>query len=847
MKRLVIGILAHVDSGKTTLSEAMLYNSGSIGKIGRVDHKDAFLDTDIIEKDRGITIFSKQAVLSFADTEITLVDTPGHVDFSAETERTLRVHDYAILVINGTDGVQSHTETLWNLLKHYDIPTFIFVNKTDLDSFDKEKVLCDLTDKLDSGCIDFSCKNNDFYENIATVSSDLLDEYLENESISKKSINDAILSRKVFPCFFGSALKNEGVKEFLDGVLEHTNEKRHSEDFGAKIFKVSEDDKGQRLTFMKITSGSLKVKSILKGKKWESKVNVLRVYSGAKYKSVQEVFRGSICAIPGLLKTYPGEGLGKEPDSDGLILEPVFTYSVVLPPDSDLTTTLAIFRKLEEEETQMHVLWNEHLQKIDVQVMGEVQLEVLKRILEDRFGIKAEFAQGSIIYKETIKNVVEGVGHFEPLRHYAEVHLLIEEGKRGSGVVFSSDVSEDVLDKNWQRLILTHLNEKTHKGVLTGAPITDVKITLVNGKAHLKHTEGGDFRQATYRAVRQGLMQAESVLLEPYYSFNLEVPTESVGRAMSDLQRMGADFNAPQTKTATSVISGVAPVSKIRDYHSDVISYTHGTGRLSCIFKGYDVCKEQDDIVKEIGYNADLDLENTPNSVFCAHGAGFTVRWDEVFDYMHLPLSKKSDEIEIPIATKEARKFVADEEELLRIFESTYGKIQRKTPKPMRTQKEVTVNYKAKPTLKGPEYLLIDGYNIIFAWEELKKIAEENLEDARLLLISRICNYRAIKQNNVILVFDAYKVRGNKGEIEEVNGITVVYTKEAETADSYIEKTSKKLSKDYRVKVATSDNLEQIIIFGNGATRVSATEFLAEVKDAENEMRNFIESYNKTN
>lgn len=846
MKRLVVGILAHVDSGKTTLSEAMLYTAGTIGKLGRVDHGDAFLDTNHIEKEKGITIFSKQAMLGFDNVEITLLDTPGHVDFSAETERALGVLDYAILVINGADGVQSHTETLWKLLHHYSVPTFVFVNKMDLITADKSKVIKDLTEKLDGGCVDFASFDDAFYENVAMTSGELLDEYLDRGSIENDSLAKAIASRRVFPCFFGSALKMEGVSDFLDGINTFTLKKHHGDRFGAKIYKISEDDKGQRLSFMKITGGSLKVKSVLNGSDWSQKINEIRIYSGAKYKQVQEAFAGSICAVVGLSKTFQGEGLGIEPQSTSPVLEPVFTYSVVLPSDADLTKALAIFRKLEEEESQMHVLWNEHLQKIDVQIMGEVQLEILKRILDERFDLKVEFSKGSIIYKETIKGRVEGVGHYEPLRHYSEVHLLLEGGEKGSGLVFESNCSEDVLERNWQRLIMTHLSEKTHIGVLTGSPITDMKITLINGKAHQKHTEGGDFRQSTYRAVRQGLMQAKNILLEPYYKFTLEVPLTSTGRALSDLQRMDAEFNAPETKKDMSVISGKAPISAIGNYHSEVISYTRGLGRLTCIFDGYEPCKNQDEIVESIGYNCEADLSNTPDSVFCAKGSGFTVKWNEVFDYMHIP-AMNFDEPRgyVPPIATERKKWVATDDELMKIYENTYGKIQRKVVREANIPKTVHKPYKAKPVPQGPEYIVVDGYNIIFACESLKKISEESLETARELLVERMCNFKAVTGNNIIVVFDAYKVKGNTGSSENVNGITVVYTKEAETADSYIEKITYEIGKNHKVKVATSDRTEQWVVFGNGAIRISATEFLDEVENAEKEMRNIIAQSNK--
>lgn len=846
MKRLVIGILAHVDSGKTTLSEGLLYLSGEIMRQGRVDHGDSFLDTNEIERDRGITIFSKQAVLHTNNAEFTLLDTPGHVDFASETERTLAALDYAILVISGSDGVQSHTETLWRLLRRYNIPTFIFVNKTDLPSFDKKSVCSDLKKRLSDACLDFKNQDSDFFESAAMADDSLLEEYTETDNISCASLISAIAAGKIFPCFFGSALKNDGIGEFLKALDFYTQNKSYPDSFGAKIFKIADDDKGRRLAYMKITGGSLKVKTVLSNGTWSEKANEVRIYSGTKYQSVQEAFAGSICAVTGLTKAAAGEGLGFEKNSLPLVCEPVFTYSVKITDGTDINEVLAVFRKLEQEETQLHIIWNEHLRKIDVQIMGEVQLEVLKRILAERFGISVEFEGGSIIYKETISDMAEGVGHYEPLRHYAEVHLLLESAPRGSGLTFSSRCSEDVLNKNWQRLILTHLKEKTHTGVLTGSPITDIKITLINGRAHQKHTEGGDFRQATYRAVRQGLMQANSILLEPYYDFSLEIPTESAGRAMTDLQQMGADFSAPLTDGEMSVITGSAPISAIREYHKEVISYTRGRGRLQCIFKGYEPCKNQEEIVSKIGYDCESDPDNSADSVFCAHGSGFIVKWDKVFDYMHIPAMKLHEEEITPhAAPRTTSAILAGDDELLRIFEQTYGKIQRKLPQKLKTTKEKT-SYKTKVSPVLPEYLLIDGYNIVFAWDELKKVAEKSLDDARILLINRICNYRAMRQNNVILVFDAYKVKGVQREIENIHGVSVVYTKEAETADAYIEKTSRELCKNYRVRVATSDNLEQMIIFGHGARRTSAGEFHTEVETAEQEMREFVKNNNQS-
>lgn len=838
MKKLVIGILAHVDSGKTTLSEALLYISGVIPSLGRVDHKNAFLDTNTIERERGITIFSKQAELTLGSTAFSLLDTPGHIDFSAEAERTLSVLDYAIMVVNGSEGVQSHTRTLWNLLAHYDIPTFIFVNKMDLSPDSKESVMQALNQAFGDGCLDFS---SDFSESAAMLSQELMDEYIESGAIKTESIKTAVTARQIFPCFFGSALKNEGVSEFASALDAYTVEKKYPSEFGAKVYKISEDGNGKRLTHIKITGGTLAPKMLLNGDGWSEKVNEIRIYSGVKYQITQEAQAGSICVVVGLTHTFSGQGLGTEKDSANLVSEPVLTYAAILPGGIDIHTALTAFKKIEEEDPQIRIDATEEMNGINVQVMGEIQLEVLKRIMSERFNIDVAFGHGKIIYKETVANTVEGVGHFEPLRHYAEIHLLIEPGKRGSGLVFCSACPEDVLAKNWQRLVLTHLAEKTHRGVLTGSPVTDVRITLVNGKAHIKHTDGGDFRQATYRAVRQGLMQAESVLLEPWYSFVLEVPLADTGRAMTDLEQMNAEFSPPDTNGDFSVITGSAPISSIRDYHKQVMVYTHGLGRFSNTFKGYFECKKAEEVIAQIGYNPEADLFNTPDSVFCTHGGSYTVKWSEVYENMHLPLVNAKSEPAAPVVPKKYESKMASDEELLAIYERTYGKIQRKTyKKPKKIKSYTPPDIKKAPDL--PHYLLIDGYNIIFAWEDFKKIAEESLEAARSLLISKIVNYQALKKINIILVFDAYKVKGNKREIENIHGLTIVYTKEAETADAYIEKTSKQLSKKYRVSVATSDNLEQIIIFGSGAHRISASEFLLEVQDAERKMREFIEN-----
>ena len=850
MKKLVIGIIAHVDSGKTTLSEALLYNAGLLKKLGRVDSRDSFLDTDAIERDRGITIFSKQAELTVGNTDITLLDTPGHVDFTAETERTLRILDYAILVISGSDGVQSHTETLWKLLEHYDVTTFVFVNKTDLPSANRESVLSDLKSRLSDGCLDFENRDADFFEDAAMQDERLFEEYNKRGEISDELIRDAVLSRRIFPCYFGSALKNDGVREFMEGIDRFTVEKSYPAELRARVYKISEDERGNRLTFMKVTGGVLKVKTLLDN---NEKINELRIYSGTKFTPVNEVRAGQVCAAIGLVKALPGDGIGGELSAESLLSEPVFTYSVRLPEGADITAALGIFRKLEEEETQMHVSFNEHLQRINVQIMGDIQLEVMKRILADRFGLDVEFEHGSIIYKETVSDTFEGVGHYEPLRHYAEVHLLLTPGKRGSGLVFTSECSENELDRNWQRLVLTHLAEKTHLGVLTGSPICDMKISLVSGRAHNKHTEGGDFRQATYRALRQGLMQARScgkcVLLEPWYAFTLELPLDSVGRAMTDLSQMSAEYEVGETSGDVTLITGTAPVSRIRDYNKQVLSYTHGKGRFSFKFHGYAPCVDSEAVIAEHAYDPEGDLMNTPDSVFCSNGSGFLVKWHDVQSYMHLPLIEDKKEPIYEPVTPRKRSFssmIADEEEILRIFEATYGKIKRYTPEPLKTPKEnnnAVPQKKTNPTsVLGPTYLLIDGYNIIFAWDELRKVADESIDLARTLLIDKVCNYQAMRQNNVIVVFDAYKVKGGVREIEKIHGISVVYTKEAETADSYIEKTATELSKNYRVRVATSDAQIQMIIFGSGAARVTPSELLDEINAADAEMREFIEN-----
>lgn len=856
MKKIVVGILAHVDSGKTTLSEAMLYLSGTISKLGRVDSKNSFLDTFSLERSRGITIFSKQALLKYKDTDITLIDTPGHVDFSAETERTLQVLDYAILVISATDGVQSHTQTLWKLLAKYNVPCFIFVNKTDLDGADRDVALCQLKTKLSDNCVDFNLPDDELNENIALCDETLLEKY-ENGTLNKFDVVSAVKNRKIFPCMFGSALKLDGVDTFMDLLNDYTEMPAYGTDFGAKVYKISED-KGQRLTMMKITGGSLKVKEVLKSEKNinAEKVNQIRLYSGEKFTAVDEAQAGTVCAVTGITFTNSGDGLGTEDNSSMPVLTPVLTYTVNVPDGTDAHTVLSNMKILESEDPQLKVEWNERYSEIHVKLMGDIQLEVLQTLFADRFGIDISFGKGSIIYKETIEEAVEGVGHFEPLRHYAEVHLLLKPGKRGSGLVFKTDCKEDVLDKNWQRLILTHLYEKTHIGVLTGSPIIDMEIILKSGKAHPKHTEGGDFRQATYRAVRQGLRSAKSVLLEPYYDFTLEVPTENVGRAMSDIQFMHGTFNPPETDGENSVFTGSAPVSTMYDYARDVRMYTHGKGKLVCTLKGYEPCHNSDEVIAEFGYDPDSDIDNTCDSVFCSKGSGYTVKWDEVKSHMHLPsiLSTPKSEYAQTFSKSRASSYAdkkdlfALDKELMEIFEQTYGPIKSKNPNNSHfsfTEKAKTPNPKKLPKVpkyEGPEYLLVDGYNVIFAWDNLNKLAESSIDGARNVLINILCNYQGYKKCEVIVVFDAYKVKGNHREIEKVNNITVVYTKEAETADMYIEKASLDLAKKHKVRVVTSDALEQVIILGNGALRVSSREFQAEVSAAEQTIRNIIEN-----
>lgn len=834
MGKIVVGILAHVDAGKTTLSEGMLYTSGAIRTMGRVDNRDAFLDTYALERERGITIFSKQAVFPLGTTQVALLDTPGHVDFSPEMERTLQVLDYAILVISGADGVQGHTRTLWNLLRRYEIPTFVFVNKMDQEGTDAEVLLQELKNVLEEGCVDFSTKRDaHFYEEAAVCSEDALEEFLETGRLKKETLQELFLERQLFPCFFGSALRLEGVKEFLEQMQELIKVPEYPDTFAAKVFKIARDEAGNRLTYLKITGGSLKVKAVIDGQK----VNQIRIYSGEKYEAVNEVEAGSICAVTGLSDTYPGEGLGAEQGTYLPVLEPVLNYQVIPTEGDDPILLLPKLRELEEEEPQLHIVWEEALQEIHVQLMGEVQLEVLKTLIYGRFGVEVEFGQGNILYKETIQNTVEGVGHFEPLRHYAEVHLLLEPGEPGSGVQCMSVCSEDLLDRNWQRLILTHLMETEHRGVLTGAPITDIRITLVSGKAHLKHTEGGDFRQAVYRAVRQGLKQAESVLLEPYYEYRLELPSENVGRAMTDIERMHGTFGLPQTEADRTILTGMAPVSTMRDYQKEVHAYTRGNGTLQCTLKGYAPCHNTEEVLVATGYDSERDTLHPTGSVFCAHGAGFLVPWYEVKEYMHLPSimqekpSDSSEEKQTAYRVPEETDAWIDTEEVDRIIAQSVSanKKQKTLPK-----KKVPEYYKSTSKPKKQEvreeYLLVDGYNVIFAWEDLKDLAQVSIDGARGKLLDVLCDYQGMKKCNLIVVFDAYRVQGHKTEISTYHNIHVVFTKEAETADQYIEKFAHENGKKYNVTVATSDGLEQIIIRGQGCRLLSARELKDEIE-----------------
>ena len=891
MENIVMGILAHVDAGKTTLSEGMLYLSGTVRKLGRVDHKDAFLDTYSLERDRGITIFSKQAVFPLGNKRMNLLDTPGHVDFSAEMERTLQVLDYAVLVISGADGVQGHTETLWKLLKLYEIPTFIFINKMDQPGTDRDSLLAELKERLDEGCIAFnsgkSAEDNtandsrdetksqnkevlykkpekevsgndtlgdaleidsESLEEIAMTDEDVLDYFMEHENVRNEDICRLIKERKVFPCYFGSALKLDGVQELLAGFEEYMMPFSGKEEFGARVFKISRDDKGERLTFLKVTGGKLVVKMPINK---EEKINQIRIYSGAKYEAVNEVEAGGVCAVTGLSSSYIGQGLGVEKGTAAPFLEPVLTYQMILPEGADTTKVLRELKQLEEEEPLLNIVWNPALEEIHVQLMGEVQTEILKTMIAERFHLDVEFGTGKIVYKETIKSPVVGVGHYEPLRHYAEVHLKMEPLEAGSGLVFDADCSEDILDRNWQRLILTHLQEREHPGVLTGSPITDMKITIVAGRAHLKHTEGGDFRQATYRAVRQGLKSAESVLLEPWYSFVLEVPSEQVGRAMSDIGQMNGNFEGPEAEDKQGMVrlTGTAPASEMRDYQREVWAYTKGRGRLTLTLKGYEPCHNAEEVIEEIGYDSERDVDNPTGSIFCAHGAGFLVKWDEVPEYMHIKedflADKSGTEFDEMIAGQQGNAFVSgydDDQELLAIMEREFGSKQKERDRYSSYRKQtvsapIRRTTVIKETEPKKEYLLVDGYNIIFAWEELNELAKASIDAARNKLMDILSNYQGFIGCTLILVFDAYKVKGNQGEVQKYHNIYVVYTKEAETADQYIEKTTHEIGRKYKVTVATSDALEQVIVMGQGAYRISARDFYEEVERTEKQIR----------
>lgn len=899
MKKNVIGILAHVDAGKTTLSESILYLTGSIRKLGRVDNRDAFLDTYEMERARGITIFSKQAIFSLGDTTVTLVDTPGHVDFSPEMERTLQILDYGILVVSGTDGVQGHTETLWKLLKRYKIPVFVFVNKMDQPGTDRERLTKELKARLDGSCVDFGLERDLWMEELAMCDEGVLETYLEQGTVGDGDVRQMIRQRKVFPCFFGSALKLQGVEEFLLGLKEYCTVPEYPAEFGARVFKISRDSQGNRMTHMKITGGMLRVRDLLSGKETE-KINQIRLYSGSRFEPVNEAGPGTVCAVTGPVTTCPGQGMGLEREAGAPVLEPVLNFSILLPEDVNVQEQVRNLKQLEEEEPQLHIVWDQELQEIQAQVMGQVQMEIVKGLVKERFGLDVEFGPGRIVYKETIARAVEGVGHFEPLRHYAEVHLLMEPGERGSGLQLESACSEDVLDRNWQRLVLTHLEEKLHRGVLTGSVITDMKITLITGRAHLKHTEGGDFRQATYRAVRQGLMEAGCRLLEPYYAFRLELPAESVGRAMMDLERLNARFQPPDLEGDLAVLTGTGPVSTLGGYAMEVTAYTRGRGRFSCSLAGYDLCHNEEEVVEALDYDPELDLANPTGSVFCAHGAGYVVPWYEVKQHMQVesPLAsgRQGDE-ELGTGRLKAAAFPgsrrasgplaafgAEDKELEAIFTRTYGEGKRnrdsgrrqveydpgkagtgqasgrgsgrgqRTPSghtsgSSRKNRHSGDASGQKPTsLSGQDflmgrpgyfrpggegledYLLVDGYNIIYAWEDLRDLAEVTIDGARQKLMDILCNYQAYYRCSLIVVFDAYKVTGNPGSAMDYHNIHVVYTKEAETADQYIEKFAHQMGRRYRVTVATSDGLEQLIIRGQGCLLMSASDLKEDIE-----------------
>ena len=844
MRRLAIGILAHVDAGKTTLSEGLLYTCGSIKKLGRVDHQSAFLDTEHVERERGITVFSKQAILTLEDMELTLLDTPGHVDFSAEMERVLGVLDCAILVVSGPEGVRGHTMTLWRLLERYGVPTFLFINKMDLAGADRNRSMSELKARLSESCVDFCVPEAERQENAALCDEALLTRYLEQGSLQDSALAGLVEGRRLFPCYFGSALRLEGLSALLEGLRRYAPSPRYSAEFGARVYKITRDPQGERLTYLKVTGGSLRVKDLLTNRRagleedrvWQEKVNQLRLYSGAKFHTVETVPAGVVCAVTGLGRTYPGQGLGWERDWGDPALEPVLTYRLLLPAGCDPHVAMGKLAQLQEEDPQLHLLWNAQTGDLSLRLMGEVQLEILRQVIAQRFGLEVAFDAGSIVYRETIAAPVTGIGHFEPLRHYAEIHLRLEPTERGSGLSFESDCPEQLLGWSWQRLALSHLAEKTHLGVLTGSPITDMKITLIAGQASTKHTEGGDFRQAVYRAVRQGLMRAESILLEPVYHFRLELPLECVGRAMSDLQLMHGSIDAHRTAGELSLLTGSAPMSGLRDYARHVVAYTGGRGRITLVNGGYLPCLNQAAVVAALGYQPERDLENTPDSVFCSHGAGYLVKWDQVEAHAHLSTDLPSAEPgPNPVSPHSSGSYAgaaAEDKELQAIFERTYGPIKRRSTPPSATIREAP-GVKAPsspPPPAGPEYLLVDGYNIIFAWDELKAAAQESLDSARQLLMDLLSNYQAFQRCEVIVVFDAYRVPGARREEGRYHNIHVVFTKEAETADAYIERVTYELGKHHRVRVATSDYAEQLIILGHGALRLSASAFHQEVE-----------------
>ncbi len=850
MKKLVIGILAHVDAGKTTLSEALLYRSGALARLGRVDHRDAFLDTDALERERGITIFSKQAIFPLGEREVTLLDTPGHVDFSAETERTLAVLDCAVLVVSGTDGVQGHTDTLWRLLERHGVPTFVFVNKMDLPGADRAMRLRELTERLGDGFADFGAAQDALHETIALCDEDTLSRYLERGTVSEDEIASLVAARKVFPCFFGAALRLDGIDALLEGLSRYARTPAYPADFAAQVFKVARDAQGNRLTFLKVTGGALSVRDALNCGGLQEKISQIRLYSGAKFRPIDRAEAGTVCAVTGLSAAVPGMGLGAGQGAPPAVLTPMLTYRMCLPPDADAYVLLQKLRRLEEEDPQLSLVWNEALGEIHVRLMGEVQLEILTRMIAERFDVAVTFDEGGVVYRETIADTVLGIGHFEPLRHYAEVQLLLAPGERGSGIVLSADCDADMLAASWQRLVLTHLEEREHPGVLLGAPLTDVKITLVAGRAHLKHTEGGDFRQATYRAVRQGLMQAESVLLEPYYAFRLELPAGAVGRAMSDVQRMSGSFEPPAVQGDTAILEGTAPVATMRGYAPEVAAYTGGAGRLSLSPDGCRPCHNAAEVIEQAGYDPVRDTENPPDSVFCAHGAGYTVKWEEVAAHAHVQtdvLRPREEELEPPAVHRSsgALSGFGDDKELLAFFERTYGPVKNRGMDALQSVRKLVLPHDPLPAtrIRQDDYLLVDGYNIIFAWDELRGM--DDLNAARAALLDLLSNFRAVRRCHIIVVFDAYKVKGGVGSHEKLYGIDVVYTKEAETADMYIEQASYDLSRQHRVRVATSDGLEQMIILGHGSERLSATDLHWEVEQVQRQLGEIIRALDK--